>query len=286
MATAAVLALVLAGCASERGRSVVDGVGRRVELPPAVERIVTLAPNVTELVAAAGGAGRIVGTDDASDFPPSIRPLPTVGEMQPSLEAIVTLDPDLVIASTAGNPPSLGPALAALRIPLFVLKTDRLEDLGPALRQLGEVLGTDPAEAIESLETGLARGRRSRSPRPRVLVLLWPEPLYVAGVGTYVDDLIGLAGGRNAVRVGGWPAYSLEALVASPPDLILVPGESVGPDLMRRLVAESEAWKAVPAASEGRIHPFPDDLVLRPGPRVTEGLREINEILDSWERAR
>lgn len=258
-----------------------DGVGRSVELPPRVARIVTLAPNVTELVAFAGAGDRIVGTDSMSDFPPQIAPLPDVGGLQPSVEAIAALDPDLVIASTAGNPPAIAGALAALDIPLYVLRTDRLGDLAHALRALGPILGVDGEGAASRLEAAIAAQRRVRGARPRVMVVLWPDPLYVSGRNTFIDDLLEVAGAENAVDVDGWPAYSTEAVIHRPPDIVIYPAAAVPAGAMRAL-GRTPAWRDVPAYRDGQVHAVSDDELLRPGPRVPKGLADLNAILDRW----
>ncbi|HEU5162663.1 MAG TPA: helical backbone metal receptor [Thermoanaerobaculia bacterium] len=259
----------------------VDGVGRSVELPTRIERIVTLAPNVTELVAFAGGGAKIVGTDSMSNFPPEVAPLPDVGGLQPSIEAIAALNPDLVIASTAGNPPAIAQPLASLDIPLYVLRTDRLDDLGRALRTLGTILGVDGEGAASRLEAAVAAQKRTRASAPRVMVVLWPEPLYVAGRKTFLDDVLRVAGAENAVDVDGWPAYSAEAVLARPPDIIIYPASAVPADAMRAL-GQTPAWKDSPAFRDGQVHPVSDDEMLRPGPRIARGLADLNAILDRW----
>ncbi|MCA1732820.1 MAG: ABC transporter substrate-binding protein, partial [Acidobacteria bacterium] len=112
--------LAAPGCRQPDGMTVIDGLGREVRVPERIKRVVTLAPNVTELVAAVGALDRIVGVDSDSDYPPPVRQLPKVGQLQPSLEAIAAVRPDLVIASTSGNPPSLEGALEGLGVPLYV----------------------------------------------------------------------------------------------------------------------------------------------------------------------
>jgi iron complex transport system substrate-binding protein len=260
---------------------VVDGVGRTVELPARIERVITLAPNVTELVAYAGAASLIVGTDSMSNHPEPVAALPDVGGLEPSMEAIAALDPDLVIASTAGNPPAIAHALAALGIPLYVLRTDRLADLPSAVRALGAVLGVDGEEAAVRLARALDRERRARERRPRVMVVLWPQPLYVAGRETYLDDVLALAGAENAVEVPGWPAYSTESVARRPPDIVIYPRGAVSAEAMTAL-GSTPAWRGSPAFRDGEIHALSDDELLRPGPRIVEGIAALNEIVDRW----
>lgn len=273
------ITLAAPGCRQPDGMIVIDGLGREVRVPERIERVVTLAPNVTELVAAVGALDRIVGVDSDSDYPPPVRQLPKVGQLQPSLEAIAAVRPDLVIASTSGNPPSLEGSLEALGVPLYVVRTDRLADVPSAIRSLGSLFGVDAEPAAAELERKLAESPRSGSAL-RVLLLLWPDPLFVAGRETFVSDLLERAGGTNAVPMSGWPVYSMEALIENPPDVILYPEEAIPPEVIAKLGAEGSLWSRVPAIGEGRIHPIPDDLVLRPGPRVAEGLAAIAAVLE------
>src|SRR5258706_4607284 len=150
--------------------------------PPAKQspyRIVTLAPNVTEMVSALGAAARIEGTDDyAADAMPA-RKLPSVGGLQPNLEKIVAVRPDLVIANAAGLQPNLGRSLASVHIPLLVVTNERLDDITKSMTAIGNALGADSAHAVATLNASLAGQRRTRPPPPRVMLAVWTDPLYV-----------------------------------------------------------------------------------------------------------
>jgi ABC-type hemin transport system substrate-binding protein len=274
------LAVTLAGCRSEEPapHEISDDLGRRLSLPPHVERIITLAPNVTEIVFAIGAGEKIVGTDDNSNHPAAARRLPSVGGMQPNVEKIAALRPDLVIASTEGNHPNLAAAIDAAGIPLYVVRTDRLEEVSAAMRRLGTVLDApDTAEAVRDLEQAIETERRVRPRAPRVLFAVWHDPLYVAGRETFTDDLLTLTGAENAVKVSGWPQYSLEALATEPPDLIIFPEGSVSSAQIRTLL------RRVPGV-DPRLVAVDEDVFQRPGPRLAEAARALNAILDAWEQ--
>lgn len=250
-----------------------DDLGRDVALPPEVRRVVTLSPNLTEMVYAVGAGDRLAGADDFSNFPEKARTLPKVGGMQPNLEKIVALKPDLVLASTEGNHPNLAPALAAARIPLFVIRTDRLAEIAPAMRRLGEMLdapGTD--DAVRELEAAVDAQRRRRAQQTRILFAVWTDPLYVAGRETFTDDLFTLTGAANAVPVKGWPQYSLESLAAAPPDLLLYPRGAVTEQQVEALLKKAGLRTRVIAVNE--------DIFQRPGPRMAHAASALNAILD------
>ena len=256
-----------------------DDLGREVRLPTRIVRAVTLAPNLTEIVFAAGAGDVLVGSDDFSDHPPPAKRLPKVGGMQPDVEKITALRPDVVLASTEGNQPSLAPALAAVGVPLFVVKTDRLNQIASSISRVGSLLGSSFGEtAASTLRDQIGRQRRRRPIAPRVLFAVWADPLYVGGTGTFADDLITLCGGRNAVVVKGWPQYSQESLIAMPPDIFLYPDASVTRQSVEKLFdAQPELLRRV------QLVPVDENVFTRPGPRVVDAAARLNEIIDAWQ---
>jgi iron complex transport system substrate-binding protein len=244
----------------------------------APRRIVSLAPAVTEMLFAMGCAGRIVGTDEYSDYPPPARALPKVGKMEPDLERIAALRPDAVIGIVAGSHPKLRSSLDGLHIPLTIVSLERLGEVDAAMQQLGTMLqcpGRDAA--VRALHVAMNQQRRTRVRKPRVLFLAWAEPLYAAGRETFVDDLYELTGATNAIEARGWPQLSLETLVAHPPDLLLYARQPVGEAQVAKLLARGVKTHAV-AVDE--------NLFGRPGPRMTEAAASLNAAIDAWETQR
>lgn len=270
------------GSCHEPTSGVHDDLGRTVNLPSQTRRAVTLAPNLTEMTFAAGAGSKVVCTDDYSDFPAAAKALPKVGGLEPNIEKIVACKPDVVLATTNGNHPNLAPALAAVHIPLYVLRTDRLDDIARTMAKLGDLFdASDGPRAADRLRSALEQQRRDRSPSPRVMFAVWTNPLYVAGRNTFADDLFALTGATNAVTVAGWPQYSLESLLASPPDLLLYPRDSVGPAAIEQL------FRAAPELRKTmRVVPVDDNLFTRPGPRVPQTAQQLNSILDGWSMLR
>lgn len=268
------LSLLLVFCGERFPAATTDDLGRSVALPDRIERVITLAPNLTEIIFAAGAGSKIVGTDDYSNHPAAARSLPRVGGLQPNIETIVALKPDLVLASTEGNSPSLAPALEAAGIPLFVIRTDRLPEIPAAMRRIGTILDAPRAEeAAQELERAVVAQRRARASAPRVMFAVWADPLYVAGRSTFTDDLFDLTGAQNAVEVTGWPQYSLESLVAAPPDLLLYPRGAMTPQQVDALLARVPGLRF-------RVVPVDEDIFQRPGPRMADAARALNAILD------
>lgn len=246
--------------------------------PHEVRRVVSLAPNVTEIIAAAGCEQKIVGTDNFSDYPEAVKALPKVGGVEPDVEKITALHPDLVVASASNMHPNLRRALDAVHLPLLVIRTDRLADIAPAVGRIGRTLGCPSAkQAIVTITTALERERRDdRVHPPRVLFAVWTDPLYVAGRHTFADDLIALTGGRNVVEADGWVQYPLELFRANPPDLLLYPNRSVSDEAIGRLFGRAHVQVSAV--------PVDEDVFTRPGPRIVEAAAELNRILDQWQQ--
>jgi ABC-type hemin transport system substrate-binding protein len=265
--------LLLAAC--DGGRTLSAPTGRGAQRAP---RIVSLAPNVTEMIYAIGCGDLLVGADMASDFPSSAKALPKVGGgLEPNIEKLVALRPTLVIAIAAGLHPNLARALAAQHIPLLVVRTDRLADVPQAMRKIRDTVGRESTPAIAAMLHALQRQRRTRAKPPRILFAVWSDPLYVAGTETFTSDLFDVCGVRNAVTVHGWPQYSLESLIAAPPDLLLYPDRSVTPAQVDALVSRANLKCGVVAVDE--------NVFVRPGPRMAEAAAALNRIADRWEKS-
>jgi len=253
---------------------------QQVTTPGPAERVVTLAPNLTELVYAVHAQAKLVGTDNFSDYPESAKTLPKVGGLQPNVEKIVSLKPDLVLASTSSAPPNLEASLRAAEIPLVWVKTDRLDDVPQAMVLIGAHLGVlDVPVYAARLRESIAAQKRTRAHPPRVLFAVWTNPLYVAGRNNFTDDLLQLTGATNAVTVSGWPQYSLESLVANPPDLILHPDKSVTPRAIEELLDAAPGLRG-----RTKVIAVDENVFVRPGPRMTIAARRLNAILDEEGR--
>jgi iron complex transport system substrate-binding protein len=262
------------------GFVVKDATGREVALPAPPRRIVSLVPSVSELIFALGGDERLVGVTDFCDFPPAARGKVRVGGMiAPSLETIVALRPDVVVATTAGNREETFTQLRDLGIPVYVVRAARLADMRDLVRRLGELTGRQPS--VEPLlarldaQTEAVVRRVADRPRPRVLYVVWPEPLIVPAREALVTELIALAGGESVTRQepGDYPRVSVEAVVARAPQVILLARHGAGSAPVAR-----DTWDrltALPAVRRGRVHAVDGDLVHRYGPRIVEGLEQL-----------
>lgn len=280
------LVLLVAGCRGEApvpSRSVTDDLGRTLVLPDRMERIVTLAPSVTELVVAAGAGHLLVAVTDADDFPPEVDSLPRIQALPVNREAVVALAPDLVIASEQVNDPRDADALAELGIATWFVRVDSLSDVPRALRALGDLLGTAEtarrtADSLEAIRTRLRSSLPSGRP-PTVLVLIDDRTLFSFGAGSYVHEMVALAGGRSitADLETRAPRLSDEFVLTRAPEVIV---GSLGDDYrIERLLEHHPTWTLVPAVRDRAVYSVPGDLLLRPGPRLFAGALLLREAL-------
>jgi iron complex transport system substrate-binding protein len=254
-------------------------------LAGAPERIVSLAPSVTETLFAMGLGERIVAVTTFCDYPPEAREKPRIGGMSnPSLEAIVSARPDMVVMTTDGNPPEIEDQLDALGIETYVFTARRMAGLPGAVREAGQALGAgDGAEELATRLESALRAYRHQGPsrgqgpgRGRALFVIWPEPLVVAGPGTVIDDALGLLGYENVAggAVTNYPKYSLEEALRRQPEVIFI-GLGMGREDMAELASRFlERLENTPAVRDGRVHLVSDHL-FRFGPRVVPGMEEL-----------
>ncbi|HEX7126028.1 MAG TPA: cobalamin-binding protein [Thermodesulfobacteriota bacterium] len=269
------------------GRVVVDDLGREVSLAAAPRRIVSLAPNLTEIVFALGLGDRLVGATDFCDYPPEVSRVPRVGGVaSPSAERIVALRPDLVLATTAGNGRDEILALARLGLPVVVSAPRDVDAVARSFELIGRAAGVpDRGLALASAFRGridAVRRRVAGRPRPRTLVVVWPDPIVAAGPSSFVASLLAVAGGVNALSGHGgrlteqYPTLGVESVLALAPEVIVLaafPGTTI--ETLDRL----GRYPQLPAVRDGRLATIPQDLLIRPGPRLADAAEALAEVL-------
>jgi len=250
--------------------------------PP--KRIVSLAPQITEILYALDLGDNIAGVTTFCDYPPEAKEKPKIGGMSnPSLEAVVSLEPDIVVMTTDGTPKEFQARLETLRIKHYVFTARRISELPDAIREIGAALEVRERadEFAGELQRTLDGFKDKKAGAPlRVLFVVWPEPLVVAGPGTAVGDAIELLGHEN-IAAGArlnYPKYSLEEVLRQAPDAILIGG--MGQEDMKKVsVGLLDRLRNTSAVREGRVYYMGDGL-FRLGPRVVDGIEEMAEILN------
>ncbi len=247
------------GLAGAAARVMTDAVGRRVELPQHPQRVVTLTPSLAEIVYSIGGGTTVVGVTDHTDYPDDAKKKSSVGGMiDPSIERIAALRPDLVLATLESNRQTTIDAIQHLRIPVFVIRPEGLEGILQAVEQVGAALNR---LADAQAEVGRLRARQqavarrvASLPKPRALVLIWPDPVMTVGRHAFITEAIEAAGAFCVTRdvPQAWPRLSLEEVVRLAPEaLVLI--ENGHPTLPTSELKSRPGWNRVPAVIRSRF---------------------------------
>jgi iron complex transport system substrate-binding protein len=264
-------------------RELLDKAGRMVSLPDNPRRIVALAPSVTEIVFVLGQERRLVGVSTHSDFPEHAKGLPRIGTyVRPDVERILALKPDLCLAVKDGNPKVLVERLETLGIPVYAVDPKNLSAIMEAVRGIGEVLGSaGKAEAVtdemqQRIEAVAELAANARS-RPRVFYQIGLSPMVSVGKGSFLHEMIELAGGINlAAGEELYPRFSSEEVVTLAPEVILVSA------MRSEGFRAQEHWArfaTIPAVAGGRVYAVDSDLFDRPSPRLVLALEELARLL-------
>ncbi len=267
-----------------------DGLGRTVTLTSPAQRVVSLTPATTEILFAVGAGSQVIGRDMFSDYPAEAQAVADIGGSmgEYNLEAILALQPDLVLAGGI-SPPELVASLEQLGLTIyFVSNPATLEEMYSTLETVAKLTGheTDAAALVESLKARVAAVDEKIMPlsfHPSVFYELdasadSSKP-WTSGPGTFVDLLIARAGGFNigGNLQGAWAQISLEELVVLNPDFIILGDSNWG--VTPESVAQRPGWEALTAVQNGKVYPFDDNTVNRPGPRLVDGLEELAKLL-------
>ena len=238
--------------------------------PP--QRIVSLSPGTTEMLFALGLGKFMVGDTVYCDYPPAAKAIAKIGDVNTSYEKVLALHPDLIVADAVANGRAVA-RLTQLHQTVLAVSPTSLAAVETSLRQIGRRTGTGKqAEAVigEMERKGRLAARIAAAdhrPRPRVLIVVQTSPLWTAGAGTFMDDLVTRAGGINlGASVHGYGTFSKELVLVHPPDVIL------GDPTVGAAFRTDPRLGRLPAVRAGRFYALPGDLTSRPGPRLADGL--------------
>jgi iron complex transport system substrate-binding protein len=278
------LALCLCATQALAAITVRDDAGQTVTLPKPAQRVVTLAPHVTELVFAAGGGARIVGTVSYSDFPAAAKSIPQVGDnRQIDIERVIAMKPDLIVVWLHGSAERQIEPLRALGIPLFYSEPRQLDDIADSILRIGRLLGSDQTAqaAAAELRLKLAKLKTQYQNRPpvRTFYQVWDKPLYTLNGQHIVSDAMRVCGGENifANMTVAAPNISIEAVLQQDPEVIL------SGDQRNQSSGGVNLWKpytTMTAVRRGNLFSLDGDLLSRSGPRMIDGAAALCEKLE------
>lgn len=273
---AALLLGMVLPCAASR--TVVDEAGRTVVVPDHPVRIVSLVPSVTDDLFAIGAGPEVVAVSDYTQYPEEATKRPKVGSiLNPSMEAIVALHPDLVLAMPKANGKATLDQMERFGIPVFLVDPHGLNGILRSIESVGRATGREPEAkvVVGQMEARIAavRARVKGLPVVSVLMPVYYDPVFTIGRGAFITEVIAAAGGRSITDdlPAEWPQVSLEAVIARAPEaLLLVRGSKTTMEVLRG----RPGWSGVPAVKNGRVY-FVDKRIDFPSPVVVDALEDL-----------
>ncbi|MDZ7778474.1 MAG: cobalamin-binding protein [Gemmatimonadota bacterium] len=270
---------------------VVDGRGKRLSTGTPRERVVSLVPSLTEIIVELGGASQLVGRT-RFDEDPRIAEVPSVGgTVSPDVEAILDSRPDLVVTWSDADARSLSERFESFDLPVYAARARSIADFDRHAAALGALLGrsgqADDLVARVHERFDDLRVEVPEEARPKVLFVVWPQPLITTGRDTFVDELIRLVGGRGAFDdlADPWPTVSFEAVLERDPDLVIVSSEHAE-GLVPDWIEEDPFWRTLDAVREGHVHLVDADVFNRPGPGMVDAAEELAGYVRAVRRER
>jgi iron complex transport system substrate-binding protein len=266
---------------SKAARVVTDEVGRRVAIPTNVKRIVTLAPNLTEIVYALGIEGRLVGDTDFCDIPPAATRKPHVGNPQnPSLETIVALHPDLVLATTSINRTETVDALQRMGIAVYTSDPHTVRGMLDSFARMADLMGEKKRgdELIAGLRQRLdaVQARVTDKPLAHVLFVVWEQPLITIGQNTFIADALRWAGAESVITSDrNWPQIDIEEVVRLQPDYIVFTSKHRGASTQELVeLRKRPGWQGLDAVEMGHVVDVSEE-ALRPSPGLIDAIEQL-----------
>jgi iron complex transport system substrate-binding protein len=266
-------------------RVVTDQLGRQVRLPDNPQRMVALAPSITEIIFALGQEHRLKGVTMHSDHPEAAQKLPKVGSyVRLDLEKIVALKPDLCIAVKDGNPKKVIERLEDLKIPVYAVDPRNLNTVMDALREIGQILNANESaeKLIRNMRSRIqgVKTRVSKSAHtPGIFFQIGISPIVSVGTDTFIHEIIVLAGGKNlAEGPVSYPRFSREQVISLSPDILIIT-PMTGSAAFEKVKAQWSRWPTIPAVQKGRIHLADPNLFDRPSPRLVDALELLSRLI-------
>jgi len=267
--------------------TITDCLGRSVKIEKKPRRIISLAPSNTEILFAVGAADKIVGVTKYCDYPPEAKNKEIIGGFSdPNIEKIISLNPDLVFATTMHE--KAVKDLEKANIPVIVLHANTIEGVIENINLAGKATGqeNEASEVVASMEEKVQKVTAkikdiSEKDKPKVYYEVFSEPIMTAGPKTLIHDLITMAGGINigADAETDYPQYSIEILLKKNPDVMIAPDLHGSNTATLENVKQRPGWSDIAAVKNNRVCIIEDDLITVPGPRIADGLEAVAKAL-------
>jgi iron complex transport system substrate-binding protein len=274
----ATFAALLLAVAPAAARTVTDELGRVVNVPDHPHRLICLAPSVADDVYAIGAGADVIAVSDYTKYPPEARKKPSVGlPLNPAMETIVSLHPDLILGSGDSKYSETLSRLDRLHIPVFMVSTHGIDGIYKSILSLGMVLGREQAaqQVVANLRSREAaiRARVAGKPVVNLFMPIWYDPIMTIGKSAYITEMIAIAGGHSVTDdiPQEWPQVSLEAIVARAPEALLL---EKGSGMSLEAVRNRPGWQYLPAIRNHRIY-YVDGEIEYPSPVAFDALEGL-----------
>ena len=281
----AIFSFMFMGAGSSEAKTVTDQLGRQVTVPDNPQRVISLAPSITEIIFGLKESHRLKGVTTYSDFPPEAEKLPKVGSyVHLDLEKIVALKPDLCIAIKDGNPRTIAQRLESLKIPVYAVDPNNIDTVMKTILEIGGLLGSNNQAdlLVKNMRSRIQRVKSlvaSAKHRPRVFFQIGVSPIVSVGTPTFIHELIVLAGGTNtAAGPVPYPRFSREQVLALSPEVIIITSMARS-TVFEKVKAEWEKWPDIPAVRNRRIFIEDSNFFDRPTPRLLDGLELLIRLI-------
>lgn len=267
------------GLTEEKSLFFTDDLGRQVELPHKVERVISLAPSLTEIIFAVGAGDKLVGVTTYCDFPEKAKEIEKVGDtIRPSLERVIALKPDVVFISTASQLEGFMRVLEKRGIKVFVTNPDSIEKILESIETIGKILDRESGakQLVEQLKSRVAKvveESQKRPKKPRVFVQI-DKSLFTVGRDSFLTDLIRKAGGVSVTEdiETSYPKISKERALALNPEVIILTDSYDNNE-------PNEVFSSSDAVKYSKVYRINTDVLSRPGPRIVDALEQIAEMI-------
>jgi iron complex transport system substrate-binding protein len=267
---------------------VYDDLGREIELDSPAQRIVSLAPSITETLFFLGVGDRVVGVTRYCNFPPEAKSKTIVGGViDPNYEVIVSLKPELIIMTVEGNTREAFEKLSNLGFKIFVTNPRNFDGIFKTIVDIGKLCGVESRASflVDSLKKELEKVKKVNSggTKPKIFAILSLNPLMTAGKNTFINEIIKNAGGINVGEnlKQNYPIFSREEVLKVNPDIIILTDPNIGKDELLKMFPE---WKYIKAVKENKIFKVDPDILLRPSPRVVIAVKVIGQLINKFSK--
>lgn len=288
-----ILALLLVSGANAQEQTypinVTDYFNTTVTIEDEPQRILSLSPSNTEILFAVGAGEDVIGATKFSDYPPEVKDLPNVGGFHNiNIEKVVGLNPDLIFAQVGNSEETIN-RLRELGFTVIVMESKTVDDILDNIHLVGKA--TDNIEKARSITDNMSeqveaiKSQTHDIPddkRPKVLYVIWHDPMYAAGVNTFPGHLIEIAGGKNILDSEGWPIVNAEDVVSKNPDIIICSNMKSGSEKLAQNIRDNQIFAQTDALEQNNVYSVEKPSTIeRPGPRIVQGLKLIHEYTSS-----